>query len=44
MSLAARSEMERWSWRQATLEILHHHYPAAAAAAAGMMPALATST
>eukprot|EP00879_Flechtneria_rotunda_P016750 GHRR01017532.1.p3 GENE.GHRR01017532.1~~GHRR01017532.1.p3 ORF type:complete len:102 (+),score=46.92 GHRR01017532.1:362-667(+) len=29
MSLAAQADMERCSWRSATLEILQHHYPAA---------------
>lgn len=29
MSHAARAEMERFSWRNATLEILRDHYPAA---------------
>jgi len=29
MSHAARAEMESFSWRNATLEILRDHYPAA---------------
>ncbi|KAI7843341.1 hypothetical protein COHA_003038 [Chlorella ohadii] len=32
MGRAARAEMERWSWRAATRELLRRHYPAALAA------------
>lgn len=32
MGAAARAEMERWSWRAATRELLRRHYPAALAA------------
>lgn len=33
MGREARAEMHRWSWRNATREILQDHYPAALAAA-----------
>jgi glycosyltransferase involved in cell wall biosynthesis len=38
VSRAARAEMERWSWRSATQQILQDHYPAAVAAAGGQPP------
>ncbi|KAL4425179.1 hypothetical protein ABPG75_009195 [Micractinium tetrahymenae] len=34
MGRAARAEMQRWSWRAATRELLQAHYPAALLAAA----------
>lgn len=34
MGRAARAEMQRWSWRAATRELLNAHYPAALRAAA----------
>jgi hypothetical protein len=45
MSQAARREMERWSWRHATSEILADHYPAALASLAaqqGVRPSAAS--
>lgn len=33
MGRAARAEMQRWSWRSATRELLQAHYPAALLAA-----------
>lgn len=40
MAAAARTEIEQFSWRNATLEILREHYPAAMMAARASKVAL----